>query len=452
MTNRPTRPTWPPIGGWREVLGVSPRAATSPPTVRRGHGARSSPVRRRRPRSPDSSSPCAEGRDRAEVVRDGRRHAGRRCPSTLPDGPEPVDIVGTGGAPSRAGPRPQRLDHGVASSSPAPASGCASTATAGRRRRPDRPTCSRRSVSPSSSTGPAWPAASDERRGVLLRPHVPSRHAPRRPGSRRARRPDGVQLPRARSRTPAGVRRQVIGVSDPALAPTVIGVLAGRGAPTGDGRARSRRPRRADHHRAQHRPRAPRRRVTDPRFDPAELGIDGRRRDRGGRRRPEDNAGHRPPGASPARPGPYRDIVLAQRRGRPGRRPAWSTTWPTASSAAAASIDSGAAARVVARTAGQRVAGGGRRLVRRAEELRRRHVGVAVGRGGQRGRRRRRARRPARWRSAPPGAASSRSSWSGDAGQHVGRLAGDVPAGGGRAPSGRALEPAAAAPTAPRSR
>ena len=64
----------------------------------------------------------------------------------------------------------------------------------------------------------------------------------------------------ARWPTRAGPSYQVIGVSDPAMADKMLGVLAANGDTAGHGRLRRRRSRRAEHHRAFHRARADRRR------------------------------------------------------------------------------------------------------------------------------------------------------------------------------------------------
>ncbi len=55
---------------------------------------------------------------------------------------------------------------------------------------------------------------------------------------------------------PGRARYQVVGVSNPAMADKMLGVLAANGARPGRGGLRRRRPGRAEHHRAVHRPRA----------------------------------------------------------------------------------------------------------------------------------------------------------------------------------------------------
>ena len=144
--------------------------------------------------------------------------------------------------------------------SPAPAAGCASTATGPRRRRAGRPTCSRRSASPSSSGRPAWPAASSEAGiGFCFAPrfHPAMRHAG--PTRRELGVPTVFNFlgPLA---NPARARRQVVGVSDPAMAEQMAGVLAGQRRRAGAGRPRPRRPRRAHHDHRVDRGRARRRR------------------------------------------------------------------------------------------------------------------------------------------------------------------------------------------------
>ena len=137
-----------------------------------------------------------------------------------------VDTCGTGGDRS---PHHQRVDDGRARRRRRRRAGRASTATGPRRRRAARPTCSRRSASRSTSARTGVARCVDEAgHRVLLRAAVPPGDALRRPGPHVS---SGVPTtfnflgPLA---NPAGVRRQVVGVSRP-----------------GDGRAHGRRARRA---------------------------------------------------------------------------------------------------------------------------------------------------------------------------------------------------------------
>jgi anthranilate phosphoribosyltransferase len=152
------------------------------------------------------------------------------APITLPEGPDPVDIVGTGGAPTR---RAHALNVSTMATLVAAGAG-ARVVKHGNRRA-------------SSTSGSADLL---EALGVVLELDGP--------GVARCVAESGVGFCFARTfhpamrhagpvraelgvptvfnylgplSNPAGVQRQVIGVSDPRVAPTVVGVLASRGAP-----------------------------------------------------------------------------------------------------------------------------------------------------------------------------------------------------------------------------
>jgi len=232
---------------------------------------------------------------------------GAASPITLPDGPEPVDIVGTGGAPAR---RLHALNVSTMATLVAAGAG-ARVVKHGNRRA-------------SSTSGSADLL---EALGVVLELdgagvahcvaesgvgfcfartfHPAMRHA----GPVRAE----LGVPTVFNflgplSNPAGVRRQVIGVSDQRVAATVVGVLARRGAPramvvTGDdgtdeltttGPSTLHELRDGE--------------VTTRRFDPAEVGISSVAPEAVAGGDPEANAriAHRVLGGET---GPYRDIV-----------------------------------------------------------------------------------------------------------------------------------------------
>ena len=125
---------------------------------------------------------------------------------------------------------------------------------------------------------------------------------------------------------------------------------------------------------------------------------------------------------------------------------AWSTTWPTAWSGRRASIDSGGAAAALERLDRAVVAAPRRRLVRAAAEQRRRRRRGCRCVGGQRAAST--STRPAARSIAVSSswAASSRSSWLGDAVEHLGGLAGASQPDARR--PGRAAQARSAGPTA----
>ena len=141
-----------------------------------------------------------------------------------------IDIVGTGGAPSR---RAHALNVSTMACFVAAGAGVKVCKHGNRRHRPRaaRSTCSRRSASPSSSTVRPWSMCVAEA-GVgfcFARAFHP---AMRLAGPVRAE----LGVPTVFNflgplSNPARVQRQVIGVSDAQMAPTVIGVLQARGAP-----------------------------------------------------------------------------------------------------------------------------------------------------------------------------------------------------------------------------
>ncbi len=171
------------------------------------------------------------------------------APIELPAGPDPVDIVGTGGAPSR---RAHALNVSTMASFVAGGAG-ARVVKHGNRR--------------ASSTSGSVDLL--EALGVVRRPRRPGGGALRgrvrasasaspapstRPCATPARCGPSSACPTVFNflgplSNPAGVRRQVIGVSDARVAPTVVGVLADPGRSPGHGRHRPRRHGRADHHR-----------------------------------------------------------------------------------------------------------------------------------------------------------------------------------------------------------
>ena len=237
------------MGGWRAVLSTltegrdltGPQAAASMGQILAGD-ATPGPDRRLHHR------PAHQGRDRRRDVGNGRCHAGRGVTHR-------VAVRGArrhrhrghrrSAQPARA--CPQCLDHGLL-----------------RRRRRRREGLQARQPQGlvdervvRSARGLGRPARARRpggvvvcgpgRRRVLLRPGVPSRHALRRARARRARRAHRVQLPRPvvepgqgatssdrRERRPHGAHRHRCPPSPPR--------------PAGDGRARSRRHGRADHH------------------------------------------------------------------------------------------------------------------------------------------------------------------------------------------------------------
>ena len=151
---------------------------------------------------------------------------------------------------------------------------------------------------------------------------------------------------------PARVRRQLVGVSDPAMAPTMAGVLGANGSAPGHGRLRRRRSRRAERDLAVDRARGDRRRrrrasrSTRWRLDPAELGFP--------RATLEDLRG----GDAAFNAEVIRRVLAGERSAAPRHRraqrggrawwwPVWPPTWPQGVALAEASIDQGRAAAVL---------------------------------------------------------------------------------------------------------
>ena len=218
----------------------------------------------------------------------------------------------------RPQPLDQRVDHRRARWWRGQGPGCASTGGAPPRRRRGRPTCSRRSGSSSTSVPPGWPAAS--RRAGIGFCFAPRFHPAMRfaiPVRRELGMPTVFNFlgPLA---NPARAGLQVVGVSDPAMADKMLGVLVANGSATGHGGARGRRPRRAVDHGALDGPRRRSRRPRSgaytwtrptsgwPRPRSTICGAATRRQRRGGAARARRGEG----------PAPRHR--RAQRRGRPG--------------------------------------------------------------------------------------------------------------------------------------
>ena len=160
----------------------------------------------RRPDRRVHRGPAHEGRDRRRGVRHGRRHA-RPPPPRSPcrEAPRRRRHRRHRRRARPGGPRPQRVDHGHASSPPAP--GPRSCKHGNRGPRPPRGSSDlleALGVAIELDGAGVARCVAEAGVGLLLRPHLPPGHAPRRPGARRARRADGVQLPRARCRTRPG--------------------------------------------------------------------------------------------------------------------------------------------------------------------------------------------------------------------------------------------------------
>ena len=233
-----------------------------------------------------------------------------RPPDQLPDGVDAVDIVGTGGAPSRRGPRPQRVDHGLLRRRRRGRAGVQARQPQGVVDERARSTCSRPSASRVELDG-AGVARCVVEAGVgfcFARAFHPAmRHA----GPVRAE----LGVPTVFNflgplSNPARVQRQVIGVSDPAHG------ADGHRRAAGAGRTRAmvvhghdgmdeltttgpstvlRAPRRRGAH-VRARPRA----IS---ASPSSTADDDRRA-----ATPQPTPPS-PTGCSPASPGPYRDIV-----------------------------------------------------------------------------------------------------------------------------------------------
>ena len=172
------------------------------------------------------------------------------------------------------------------------------------------------------------------------------------PGAQGAGHPDRLQLPGPLA-NPGRARYQVIGVSNPAMADKMLGVLAANGRSTGHGRLRRRWAGRAEHHRTVHRPRAHpwvRMVATRPsayRVDPAALGFDPATLDdlRGGDAAYNAEAIRRVVGGKPS---PHRDIAVLNAAAAlvvVGRAP----DLPSAVALAGQVIDDGRAAKVLNR-------------------------------------------------------------------------------------------------------
>ena len=174
---------------------------------------------RRRHAGPDRRlhrRPAHEGRDGRRADRAGATPCSTAAePVALAD-PAPAwsTSCGTGGDRShthqrvdaRRARRGRRRRPGVQARQPRPP-----------RRRAAPPTCSRRSASPSTSGPTAWPAASTRpASGFCFAPRLPPGHAPRRPDPARARRADGLQLPRPAGQPGPGRAARSSASADPA--------------------------------------------------------------------------------------------------------------------------------------------------------------------------------------------------------------------------------------------
>ena len=288
-------------------------------------------------------------RMKGETVGRGRAGWPRRCWTTRPRSRCPAGWW-TWSAPAATARTRSTSRPWARSSPPRPAPGWSSTAT-GRPPRPAAPpTCWRRSgvVIDLPPAATEQLVAGDGRR-VPVRGALPPGAAVRRRAAPRARRADGLQLPR-----PAGQPGPAHGAGRrggrPADGPGA-GRRAGRPGQLGAGLPRRRRPGRADHDRA--RPRSgwcTAATVSEAGFDPAELGIP--------RSAPDDLVGGDPAhNAAVARaflggePGPVRDTVLlnaaaalAAEAGVPGPE-ALDPALADGYARAAAAVDSGAGAR-----------------------------------------------------------------------------------------------------------
>jgi anthranilate phosphoribosyltransferase len=231
VTNRSDATDLAALGGWREVLGAL-TAGTDLTAVQ--SGAAMGEILAGEATDAQIAAFIVALRMKGETVAEvsGMVDAmlAAAAPITLPEGPDPVDIVGTGGAPSR---RSHALNVSTMATMVAAGAG-ARVVKHGNRKA-------------SSTSGSADLL---EALGVVLELDGP--------GVARCVAESGVGFCFARTfhpamrhagpvraelgvptvfnylgplSNPAGVQRQVIGVSDPRVAPTVVGVLAERGAP-----------------------------------------------------------------------------------------------------------------------------------------------------------------------------------------------------------------------------
>jgi anthranilate phosphoribosyltransferase len=231
LTNRSVSSDLAALGGWREILG---RLTAGRDLTAEQAGAAMSEILAGEATDAQIAAFIIALRMKGEAVEEvsGMVDAmmGAAAPIVLPEGPDPVDIVGTGGAPSR---RLHALNVSTMAAVVAAGAG-ARVVKHGNRRA-------------SSTSGSADLL---EALGVVLELDGP--------GVAHCVAESGVGFCFARTfhpamrfaaavraelgvptvfnflgplSNPAGVQRQVIGVSDPRVAPTVVGVLARRGAP-----------------------------------------------------------------------------------------------------------------------------------------------------------------------------------------------------------------------------